>query len=200
MYDVIQQIIVPAPASSARANADGTRRSAQASPKHASKPEGEDRSSRRPWSSKSKISPDFESKPEEHVEDQSKRGSPKRKSKSEVRVEARRSRRSKCQDHKWITKKVPRSYLIRKIEYLHPIFGLSWFQQTGVLDKFVCWYLQDQNSTTRKLQQENLPDLQSWTFWFNFWVEPLFIPIINMSIIENQSSVICVVRTQTLFW
>ena len=75
------------------ANAVGTCRSAQGSPKHASEPklEGEDRSSRRLWSLKSEI----QSKPEVLVEDQSKCGSPKRESKPEVRVEAGSARRSR---------------------------------------------------------------------------------------------------------
>ena len=77
------------------ADADGTCRSAQRSPTNASKREGEDRSSRRPWSSKLEISPYLESKPEVLVKDQSKRGIPKCKSKPEMRVEAGSARQSR---------------------------------------------------------------------------------------------------------
>ena len=82
---------VPAPPQPA--NADGTRRSAQGSPKHASKPEGEHRSDasttlKLELASKSENPSELDSKPDVLVEDQSKRGSLKRKSKPEVRFEA----------------------------------------------------------------------------------------------------------------
>ena len=80
------------PAPPQPADADGTHRIAQGSPKHASEPKDEDRSSlRRLWSSKSEIPPELESKPEVLVENRSKRGlrgNRKRKSKPEVRFEA----------------------------------------------------------------------------------------------------------------
>ena len=77
------------------AEAHGTRRSAQGSPKHASTPEGAHRSSQRPWSLKSRIRPELKSKPVVRVEDQSKRRSLKRKSRPEVRFETGSSRLSR---------------------------------------------------------------------------------------------------------
>ena len=67
-------------------------------PKRAGKPEGRvkaRRRSRRPWGLKSEILHELDSRPEVLVEDQSKRGSPKRKSKPELegRVEAGSARR-----------------------------------------------------------------------------------------------------------
>ena len=73
--------------------ADGIHRNAQGSSKYATKPKGEDRSSRRPWSLKTEISLKLELKPK--VQDQSKRGSPKRESKPEVIIEAGSARRSR---------------------------------------------------------------------------------------------------------
>ena len=90
--------LVPAPARCA--NADGTRRRVQGSPKHASKPEGENRSSRRLGNFKSEIPPEIESKPEVLVEDHGKRGSTKRES-TEVPVEAWSSRMQ------WVTHCTP---------------------------------------------------------------------------------------------
>ena len=80
---------VPAPPQPA--SADGARRSAQRSPKHASKPElgGEDRSSRRPWSSKSEIHP------RTWIEARTARQGPKQAWKPEASIEARSTRRSR---------------------------------------------------------------------------------------------------------
>ena len=79
---------VQAPTSSLclRCPADGNRWNAHRSLKQVSQPEGTDQSSRRPWSLKSKFPLGLELKPKVLVEDRSKRGSPKRKSKPKVRV------------------------------------------------------------------------------------------------------------------
>ena len=79
------------PAHCSPANADDTSQSAQGSLKHASKPEGKDRSSRRPWSFKSKIPPELELKPEvsstkASIEDQRANQSPKCMLKTEAHV------------------------------------------------------------------------------------------------------------------
>ena len=89
---------VTAPARCAGAAPTSRCWSAQGSPKHASMPDGDDQSSRRPWRSKSEIPPEFESKPEVLVGelvDQSKRGSPKREWMPKVRVKAWSARRSR---------------------------------------------------------------------------------------------------------
>ena len=83
----LRQPALPAP--SRPGDADGIHPSAQGSPMHSSKLEGQNRSSRRPWSSKSEIPHELESKPPEVLNrDQSKRGNLKHESKPELRVEA----------------------------------------------------------------------------------------------------------------
>ena len=73
------------PAQSQPGDADGIHPGAQGSPAL----KGQDRSSRRPWSSKSEIPHELESKqPEVLNMDQSKRGNLKRESKPELCVEA----------------------------------------------------------------------------------------------------------------
>ena len=75
------------------ADADGTRRSLKGSPKHASEPDGGDRSSRRLWILKSKIppkpnrSPKLSSRTKASVEARSPNRSPKCASKLEALVE-----------------------------------------------------------------------------------------------------------------
>ena len=194
------------PKSTGKPEADGTCRSVQVSPKYGSKPEGENGSSRRLWSFKSETPPEIELKPEVLVKDQSKRGSRKRES-TEVCVEAGSAHRSRnlgfrcycrlfsmllsIKEHYSISKELSRGpYHICKIKCSRRIFRLSWFQLKGLLNNMLISIVQNitqQPETARELS----PDLQKWVFSLNFWVELLFIPIINTTIIGNRWSVTC---------
>ena len=96
-------------------------------------------------------SPKIKLKPEAVVEDQSKRGSAKLKSKPKVRVEAGSARRvgildfnatvdCKCQEQNLGTlEKILKRILpyLQNVEYSLRISRLSWFQLRGLLEKYV---------------------------------------------------------------
>ena len=64
--------------------------------------------------------------------------------------------------------------------------SLSWFQlSTNRLFKNLLISIVKNKTQQPETASERLPELQSWAFSLNFWVELLFITIINITIIGN---------------
>ena len=109
-------------------------------------------------------------KPEAVVKDQSKRGITKPKLKPEVRVcklealvqvgilDFDATVDCKCQEQNSISKELSRGASL--IEYSRRIFGLSWFQLTGLLEKFVDYIMVENRTQQPETASELLPDLK----------------------------------------
>ena len=102
------------------------------------------------------------------------------------------------------------SYLFRKIECFRRILRSSWFnlpgyQLTGSEDiskNLSIGLVSDVRIRTQQTEttKTNLPDLQSWTFSLNFWVEFSFINFMTFDFIGIHDLLIVLVRTKSLFW
>ena len=90
----------------------------------------------------------------------------------------------KCQEQNSISKELSRGASL--IEYSRRIFGLSWFQLTGLLEKFVDYIMVENRTQQPETASELLPDLKKGAFSLNFWVELSLIPIFHTTIIGNR--------------